>query len=617
MKKFLFTLAAALMASTMFAEPVVVPAEGAAGRMYMYFNDVNLTENKGGTVVLDLMCHFEDYMSAFQLDLGTAVQNGDSYDFTLNTLPGGLTVKTVAKGAYWNVPYITDSGDEDEVSVSVQRGQNNTRIIGAQMESSYWDPDGDGEYELQGVAKWAPTESAVFLKFTFNVPADYAGGLVCCYLAPTCGADNNPEVNVASKTDKNYTVANFSVDQEIVTPDAPTITFSGEETTTMTVTVTAADGCTLIVNGVAQDNPYTYTVDRADVYTAGTVEVTAKAVLNGVESAEATASKDFVVQEQPVAEKPAIEFVETKNDDNEVVEVEVVVTNATDYTVYVDGVELRGEKIQATTEAAKAIHVDAENDPGYPYVKNTNSADYTLNKLMETTEKPVISSSNDDATQQTTITATGNGHICLYNDDVLVAEGDGVATWTVPYSDDPEGEEYGMSATAQEEGKKVSEPAVATIEVPGKTVTPPTPTQKTQTPDGAYAVTPGQHEVVVTLTPANDNQTIMYRVIYTDANGNVTTSDWMEYTDAFNETVDGHYRIEFYATEEGYLDSEVGVVEFYVTPTTGIDEIANGKTVAGVRYFNMAGQEMQEANGMTIVVTTYTDGTTSAVKVMK
>jgi len=31
----------------------------------------------------------------------------------------------------------------------------------------------------------------------------------------------------------------------------------------------------------------------------------------------------------------------------------------------------------------------------------------------------------------------------------------------------------------------------------------------------------------------------------------------------------------------------------------------------------MAGQEMQEAHGMTIVVTTYTDGTTSAVKVMK
>ena len=49
----------------------------------------------------------------------------------------------------------------------------------------------------------------------------------------------------------------------------------------------------------------------------------------------------------------------------------------------------------------------------------------------------------------------------------------------------------------------------------------------------------------------------------------------------------------------------------------GVDELNADKTIAGVRYFNMAGQEMTEANGMTIVVTTYTDGTTSAVKVMK
>ena len=50
---------------------------------------------------------------------------------------------------------------------------------------------------------------------------------------------------------------------------------------------------------------------------------------------------------------------------------------------------------------------------------------------------------------------------------------------------------------------------------------------------------------------------------------------------------------------------------------TALNELLGGKEVANVRYFNLAGQEMQEANGMTIVVTTYTDGTTSAVKVMK
>ncbi len=47
------------------------------------------------------------------------------------------------------------------------------------------------------------------------------------------------------------------------------------------------------------------------------------------------------------------------------------------------------------------------------------------------------------------------------------------------------------------------------------------------------------------------------------------------------------------------------------------EELNADKTVAGVRYFNMAGQEMQQADGMTIVVTTYTDGTTSTAKVMK
>ena len=58
-------------------------------------------------------------------------------------------------------------------------------------------------------------------------------------------------------------------------------------------------------------------------------------------------------------------------------------------------------------------------------------------------------------------------------------------------------------------------------------------------------------------------------------------------------------------------------LEFKTPGTTGVNEVATVKQVAGVRYFNLAGQEMTEANGLTIVVTTYTDGTTSAAKVMK
>ena len=52
-------------------------------------------------------------------------------------------------------------------------------------------------------------------------------------------------------------------------------------------------------------------------------------------------------------------------------------------------------------------------------------------------------------------------------------------------------------------------------------------------------------------------------------------------------------------------------------PRTGIDEMNADKTVASVRYFNVAGQEMQQANGVTIMVTTYSDGTKAATKVIK
>ena len=58
-------------------------------------------------------------------------------------------------------------------------------------------------------------------------------------------------------------------------------------------------------------------------------------------------------------------------------------------------------------------------------------------------------------------------------------------------------------------------------------------------------------------------------------------------------------------------------VEFKTPGTSGINEATTSKQVASVRYFNMAGQEMQQAEGLTIIVTTYTDGTTSAAKVMK
>ena len=112
----------------------------------------------------------------------------------------------------------------------------------------------------------------------------------------------------------------------------------------------------------------------------------------------------------------------------------------------------------------------------------------------------------------------------------------------------------------------------------------------------------------------------------------ITEVDYALYSNA----VDFHnYYVYMYRTnEEGYeplFTENIGIQVYYTVngeknaseivwlyqQQVGVDEVNAGKTVANVRYFNVAGQEMAQPEGMTIMVTTYTDGTTSAVKVVK
>ena len=144
-------------------------------------------------------------------------------------------------------------------------------------------------------------------------------------------------------------------------------------------------------------------------------------------------------------------------------------------------------------------------------------------------------------------------------------------------------------------------------------VTPPVdPTEKTGAPTFRGYTEDGIHAYFVEIIPTEPS-VIYYRVIYPDG----TETEWTEYEDILAFEGDGKYRVEAYAVAENKLPSEEIAYEFVVAPLSGIDEMNAGKTISSVRYFNMAGQEMQQAEGLTIVVTTYTDGTSSAVKVVK
>lgn len=65
------------------------------------------------------------------------------------------------------------------------------------------------------------------------------------------------------------------------------------------------------------------------------------------------------------------------------------------------------------------------------------------------------------------------------------------------------------------------------------------------------------------------------------------------------------------------ISNKSEIVYFNVYPHSAINEVDNDKTVTGVRYYNAAGQQMAQPNGLTIQVTTYSDGTTSTTKVIK
>jgi len=128
----------------------------------------------------------------------------------------------------------------------------------------------------------------------------------------------------------------------------------------------------------------------------------------------------------------------------------------------------------------------------------------------------------------------------------------------------------------------------------------------------------------------NGNCKLMYAVIWSTDNLNNTESlvsdvwhvwDGQPIHIVHDELDDGMYTIySLYARCicNGMECSDVDIYPFEFNQiVTGVDEINAYKTVATKRYFNVAGQEISEPDGLTIVLTTYTDGTTSASKVVK
>ena len=132
------------------------------------------------------------------------------------------------------------------------------------------------------------------------------------------------------------------------------------------------------------------------------------------------------------------------------------------------------------------------------------------------------------------------------------------------------------------------------------------------------------NEYHITLVNNDEDDAVIYYRIgvgtYDEATETWTyeyPDEYMVYSGEIIVTTPGTYMIDAYAIAPNKTESTHTYDGFNVASTTSVEELFADKTLAGVRYFNLAGQEMQEANGICISVYTFTDGTQVAVKVMQ
>ena len=711
MKKFLFTLAAILMAGSMCAGE------------YFVCQDFEIPQDKiGKNVNIDVKAHFDAYVSAWLTEI---------------FLPENVSLVGVKKGADMTLTFLDEFGDETSIAPDITR--QGTKLIVAVMAAQYSE---DGE--MYGVAKWAPGDYDQMMIMVVKCTEEFQGGEVKLVTDFSCGQDTRPEINENRSSQRagegisQLTVEGAGpvepevtekpaitweeveggvqvtatgnghiclyVEDELVAEGEGTATYfiesteleeeygvsataqeEGKEVSEYAVETVYVPGLPVVpevtatpeikfeineeeqyvdiwaegegtiklyIDGFEVANHFHYAFqDEEDV-----VVVTATAQEEGKEISE-TAEMEITIPAKPVVPQPEVTATPTITVDEDY---NLIVEGEGEIHVYVDGeeVELPYTFEQAEEDVTYVITATAQEEG--KEISEVARYEVTIpgtgiipEEPYETPAPVVTVEETEDAV---VITATGEGVINIYVKEMNrdeepivnepVATGEGEATYSIMKGE--EAKIYAVWATAQrDEEALVGISETQYVDVPA--LEPVTPEDPHATGYWLVTYTLDGEEVWDQFIPDKDNYTmilplgydiygtfaypieprpnISFRVVADGVDlGAVAPDTKAELGNALlNPTTEGD---NLFYLEEGlghiynmglFIDPNDGQIYVYaaIAGYTDVTELNADKAVAGVRYFNMAGQEMQEANGMTIVVTTYTDGTTSAVKVMK
>ena len=541
------------------------------------------------------------------------IQGATRYEVTVDGQPYNSLVVEPIFDATQNV--VVEAWNEDEGYIA-GHATNSTTVA----EKAYMDLTGTISFSAvdengQVYVAYSGNEAGVTMTATIDgEPADIVDGYI---QLPTYG-EYTIEVTASATHYNPLTATATCTWDEPGTADTPVITFTPGETG-VTITVEPATSWEVIVDGtnMGQIN----FVEKT--WEAQHIVVNATNAPTGMNPAYATEETDLAAKDnmklQGTLTIGAVEadgriYVVYEGEE----EIANIVVNISESraTQTIEGnagyVQLPAKGIMydvTATANAAALHYDPM--VAGPVQRIWNESEFT-------TPDPVTS--YDEATFTITAQPGENSPegtvVAIYVGGQKVAEGVGTQTYVIPQTDADQFVSYYATATAPADAADIVIPGMsqsATAFVPAATQ-PEQP--KTAQPGYNVATVVGQQGTFVTLSKAEgeDECEIQYR--YMIDNGE--WSDWMTYSDMLTFNAAGYYTMEAKAKAANKEWSDPVSFNFTVNPKpTSIDEIMNAENVANVRFFNVAGQEMNEINGMTIVVVTYTNGQTVATKVMK
>ena len=555
MKKILLTLALLLMASAAFAECA------------LYVEDFELSQSELGTeIVVPVKAHFSARLNAWQVDLA---------------LPQGLTAVDATAGEDQVVTYRDSQGNEREKAPYFYGLGSNNRIIAIFTDRGYWqDPNGEDPeaWVPYGQIKWEAGDYDEMVLLHLRPTVNFKGGDIIFNTLVSSTRDSRGGTTLENGDESvHFTrMCHVSVEGVPSTPEplevaAPVITPSMNSDYVYVRIEWPASTGTRVYNG-----EYIYARGEEDAE----YEVEAYVQAHGRFAESAHAIETIKVPAKEVAPDPEPDPGSGSTHPSSAPQIVFIDSRGIEHSYTMAMWPEDSSEYSMMLNMLPEIY--GENVPFYFMIDGKRYGPETDLQV------PVMSDLIESVVRNPIVEGENRWCVPTYNEYW-------VYTIDLEFSDD----EISMIIVV---GPITGEDTVEQTEAPVF--------NGWMLDDAADPSL--RNAMFVEITPAEPS-TVYYRVQYPDE----VWSEWNEYDGVMCFNDEGVYCIEAFALANGKVPSEDVQYWFVISPTISVNEVNGDKAIARVRYFNMAGQEMPEPDGMTIIVTTYTDGTTSTMKVMK